>query len=55
MLGNGGCGAVLDWIGGAGFAPLLAPLGLVAAAPELLLQLASGNPTQHLLRLPLRH
>jgi uncharacterized membrane protein len=51
VLGDGGLGAALAWIGGTGLAPILAPIGLLAAAPELLLQLASRNPTQHLLHL----
>jgi len=50
-LGDGGLAALWDWIGGTGFTALLAPLGLVAAAPALLLQLGSARPPQHLLRL----
>jgi uncharacterized membrane protein len=51
VLDEGGFFALSKWIAGTGLAPLLAPLGLLAAAPEILLQLASRNPEQHLLRL----
>lgn len=51
IFGSGGLAALLAWLAGTGFAPLLAPAGLLAAAPELLLQLASSHPQQHLLQL----
>jgi uncharacterized membrane protein len=48
---QGGLAALLRWIAGTGLAGVLAPLGLAAAAPQLLLQLVSRHPTQHALRL----
>jgi uncharacterized membrane protein len=50
-FGQGGFAALFRWVAGTGWAGLLAPLGLVAAAPQLLLQLVSRHPTQHTLRL----
>lgn len=50
-FGNGGAAALLHWIAGTGFAAVLAPLGLAASAPDLLLQLASSHPPQHVLHL----
>jgi uncharacterized membrane protein len=50
-LGHGGLAALLRWNAGTGLAGVLAPLGLLAAAPQLLLQLASRHSTQHALRL----
>jgi uncharacterized membrane protein len=50
-FGGGGLVALLRWVAGTGLMGLLAPLGLVAAAPQLLLQLASRHTPQHTLRL----
>jgi len=50
-FGQGGLASFLRWNAGTGLAGFLAPLGLLATAPQLLLQLASRHPTQHTLRL----
>ena len=51
ITGRGGFSALLQWIASMGSSVIVAPLSLMAVAPELLLQLASRRDPQHLLRL----